>query len=181
MTYRNHYIKGWYSASCGGVTALAKEGLNYHAPEPAYLQSVECPERQFISPAVLNWQHSFTSSEINAALMKAGQKGVGTVTKIQVVQQTKTHRAELVKVTGSAGTVTVNGADLRINIDPIKMRSIWLTGLTVSRGVVTMKGRGFGHGVGLCQWGAYALAKLGKTPQQIVKFYYPQTQLEKIW
>ncbi|HRZ15886.1 MAG TPA: sporulation protein SpoIID, partial [Candidatus Omnitrophota bacterium] len=39
-------------------------------------------------------------------------------------------------------------------------------------------GEGWGHGVGLCQWGAYAMAKGGSTYVEILQQYYPGTQLE---
>ena len=47
-------------------------------------------------------------------------------------------------------------------------------------GVYTFSGRGYGHGVGLSQWGAYEMADEGFTYDKILEFYYPGTALEKI-
>lgn len=46
LTYKNRYVKGWYSASCGGLTAHAKEGLGYKGPEPPYISSVTTNEEK---------------------------------------------------------------------------------------------------------------------------------------
>jgi stage II sporulation protein D len=75
----------------------------------------------------------------------------------------------------------VPGADFRIAADPQKMRSIWLTDIKHEGDGITLEGRGFGHGVGLCQWGAHALAKGGKSPEEIIKHYYPKAKVTKLW
>ncbi len=180
MSYNEKYIKGWYSASCGGQTALAKEGLAYKEAEPPYIQSVKCPEAQIIPKDERFWTAAFTSQEVNQALRKVGQKPVGTVQKIDILK--KGHgRAVLVKITGTAGSTTIQGADLRIAMDPVKMRSISFEDIKVADGRTIISGRGFGHGVGLCQWGAYALARQNKSPKDIVHHYYPKVHISKIW
>lgn len=182
LTYKNRYVKGWYSASCGGQTALAKDGLAYKGPEPPYMRSVKCPEEEYIPKDELYWQTTLTGAEINEALRKMNQQDLGTIRKIEVVKRSKSQRATLLKFTGDKGNVNVSGADFRINIGPEKLRSIWVSNeIKNEPDKITLKGRGFGHGVGLCQWGAYALAKKNKSPQDIVKHYYPKAHVSKIW
>ncbi len=180
LTYQGHYIKGWYSASCGGETALAKEGLAYKEPEPPYMESVSCPEAKVIPKSELYWQTTLSSEQINQTLQKLGQKPVGTVQKLEVLQKAH-NRAVMLRFSGSKGTAELPGADFRVNVGPEQMRSIWLTDIAVHNGQVLVKGRGFGHGVGLCQWGANALARQNKSPQDIVKYYYPKAHIDKIW
>lgn len=182
LTYKNRYVKGWYSASCGGQTALAKDGLAYKGPEPPYMRSVKCPEEEHIPKDELYWQTALTGVEINGALQKLNRKDLGTIRKIEVVKRSKSQRATLLKFIGDKGSVKVSGADFRINIGPEKLRSIWISNeIKNEPDKITLKGRGFGHGVGLCQWGAYALAKNNKSPQDIVKHYYPKAHISKIW
>jgi stage II sporulation protein D len=101
---------------------------------------------------------------------------------MEIVKQSKTKRAIRLKFIGNQGNVEVAGGDFRINVGPGKMRSIWISDITENKpGLVMIKGRGFGHGVGLCQWGAYSLAKENKSAKQIVKHYYPKTKIAKIW
>jgi len=182
LTYKNRYVKGWYSASCGGRTALAKEGLDYQGPEPPYIQSVKCPEEEHTPKDELYWQATLTSADISKALKNMNQKDIGTVKAMEIVKRSKNQRATLIKFTGDKGAVEVSGADFRVNVGPEKLRSIWISDeIKNGPGKITVKGRGFGHGVGLCQWGAYTLAKRNKSPQDIVKHYYPKAKVSKIW
>lgn len=182
LTYKNRYVKGWYSASCGGQTTLAREGLAYKGPEPPYIRSVKCPEEKVIPKNELFWQTTLTSTEINEALKKLNQPDLGTVKGMKILKRSKSQRATLLKFTGDKGTANVSGADFRINVGPEKLRSIWISNeIKNEPGKITVKGRGFGHGVGLCQWGSYALAKENKSPKEIVKHYYPKAHVSKIW
>jgi stage II sporulation protein D len=46
---------------------------------------------------------------------------------------------------------------------------------------LVLAGKGFGHGVGLCQWGARLLAEQGKSPEEIVQFYHKNVEIQKRW
>jgi stage II sporulation protein D len=182
LTYKNRYIKGWYSASCGGVTAYAKEGLDYKGPEPPYIKPVKCPEAQVIPNDELYWQATLTNADVGKVIKQMNLKPIGTVTKMAILKRSATHRATLLKFTGTEGSVTIPGADFRINVGPEKVRSIWISDQIDNKpGSIGIKGRGFGHGVGLCQWGAYALAKNNRSYKAIVMHYYPQADIAKIW
>jgi SpoIID/LytB domain len=181
-TYKNQYIKGWYSASCGGLTNYAREGLAYKDPEPPYIQPVSCPEAKYIPKTELFWEASFSGDEIVNAVKKLNGKTIGRFKALQIAGRSRTKRATLLRIIGDQGTVDVPGGDFRIGVGPEKMRSIWLLdGIENKPGFVKIKGRGFGHGVGLCQWGAYALAKENQPPKKIVHHFYPKTLIVKIW
>jgi stage II sporulation protein D len=182
LIYKNRYIKGWYSASCGGITAYAKEGLAYKGPEPPYMKSVKCPEAEVIPKNELYWQTTLTAADINKALKAMNLKSIGIPTKMEILQRSPTQRATSLKFTGSQGSVTMPGADFRINVGPEKVRSIWISDQIDNKpGSIGVKGRGFGHGVGLCQWGSYALAKNNRSFKAIVLHYYPKADIAKIW
>jgi stage II sporulation protein D len=59
---------------------------------------------------------------------------------------------------------------------------LWSTMFDVSMNSIsiTLTGNGFGHGVGLCQWGAIAMSRNGKNFNEILQHYYPGTQLKKL-
>lgn len=182
LTYKERYIKGWYSASCGGITTYAREGLAYKGPEPPYIQSVKCPEAKYIPETELYWQNTLTSDLTNKALQQLNQKPIGTLEKFTILKRSETQRATLIKLTGSQGSVTVPGADFRVNYGPDKIRSIWISNKIENQsGQVKIAGRGFGHGVGLCQWGAYTLSRDNRSFRAIVKHYYPKAHVSKIW
>lgn len=181
MTYQGKYVKGWFSASCGGKTALAKEGLAYKESEPAYMRSVSCPEEEVIPKEDLFWKNKFTGEEINTALGTLG-KNIGKITRMEVKERSEnSFRATMLKFIGEKGQADVEGADFRIAINPEKMRSIWITDINNETDGIGISGRGFGHGVGLCQWGSYALAKEGKKAEEIIKHYYPEITITEVW
>jgi len=182
LTYKNRYIKGWYSASCGGLTAYAGEGLGYKGPEPPYISSVKSIEEKYTPKEEFYWQTTLTGAAINAALKKMSKPEIGEVRKLEIVKRGRSHRATLLRFTGAKGSVVVGGADFRVSYGPEALRSIWISDDIENRpGAIKVKGRGFGHGVGLSQWGAYAYAKRNWSPRKIVKHFYPKTEVTKIW
>lgn len=182
MRYRGKYVRGWFSASCGGRTTFARVGLALKEPEPPYISSVACPEAKVIPKEEAFWWAGFSGAELAAAAKKATGRTIGPVEEVAAAAKDElTGRTTRLRLRGPGGTVEVAAADLRVALGPERMRSIWLTTLKSEGGKVTMAGRGFGHGVGLCQWGAYALAKEGKDPQEIVRHYYPKVQIVKEW
>ena len=61
------------------------------------------------------------------------------------------------------------------------MRSTFVEEIKISGNKVTMKGSGYGHGVGMCQWGARALAEKGRSAEEIVNYYYRNIKIVKLW
>jgi stage II sporulation protein D len=182
LTYDNKYIKGWYHASSGGLTTSAKDGLAFKGPEPPYISSVHSSEKKYVPQNEIFWKETMTSWAINKALKKMRKPGIGNVQKLEIMKRSKTHRAVLLKFTGDKGTAKVVGAEFRVSYGPEELRSIWISDeIDNQPGAITVKGRGFGHGVGMSQWGAYELAKRNWSPQKIVKHYYPKANVDKIW
>jgi SpoIID/LytB domain protein len=77
-------------------------------------------------------------------------------------------------------TVKMNAYTARNWLDPAKLKSTWFSLNTVGRSVV-FQGRGSGHGVGMCQWGAKRMGEKGFTRDQILSFYYPGARVARIW
>ena len=78
-------------------------------------------------------------------------------------------------------TVTVDPAALRLAIGSMLLRSTWWTSSVVESGQWRVHGRGFGHGVGLSQVGAWQLARDGQSAAAILKHYYIGAGLERRW
>ena len=74
----------------------------------------------------------------------------------------------------------MNAADLRLALGSTKMRSTLLTSLKIENGKVHMAGKGYGHGVGMSQWGAYGMAQEGKSAEQIIKHYFQKVEIAQI-
>ena len=166
----------WFHAHSGGLTARAKEGLDYEKDEPGYTQCVKGMENDEAPSEAAHWQAAFTTEEIVAAMKDVGAK-IENVTGISIGQRGESGRAMTLLVSGRE----VSAPALRIALGSTKMRSCLLESLRVEDGLVKMAGRGYGHGVGMSQWGAYAMAKEGKTAEEIVMHYFKGVTLSKAW
>jgi stage II sporulation protein D len=109
-------------------------------------------------------------------LLRRGSVGVGAVRTIEVTERTASLRATVVTVRGTGGTQRLRGNDFRrvVGYDTLKST---LFAVAIDGDVARFSGRGYGHGVGMCQWGAKGMAEQGATAPQILAFYYPGTTL----
>jgi stage II sporulation protein D len=178
----------YYSSSCGGHTEDAK---NVFGDSFSPLCGVECPYcRSVARPDVFFWPMAQFSKEIVAmALQKKYPqlKEVGDIANISVVKQSDYpdfSRITMVKITGTNGrSELLRGEDLRLTIDPsgTKIRSIACKIAIIDDRVAFLAGRGFGHGVGMCQCGAQGMAMQGKTASEILSYYYPGSKVAKAY
>lgn len=175
--YKDDYIKGWFHSSAAGQTTSAKVGLAFQDAEPPYIMSVDSPDDQ-APEDIKNWSSSFTSSEINNALKKTGNN-IGELNNIEIISKDKTGRAIDFKFSGSSGSAIVKAADYRNQLDPKKLKSTKISKISKTEKGYSFTGSGFGHGVGMSQWGAYAFAKQGKSPEEIVNHYFKDVEIVK--
>jgi len=101
---------------------------------------------------------------------------VGAITAIEVTERTPSLRAASVTLRGTHGSVRVRGNDLRRMVGYETVRST-LFAVAVDGTVARFAGRGYGHGIGMSQWGAKGMAELGYTAERILEYYYPGTTL----
>ena len=166
----------WFHAHSGGLTARAKEGLDYEKDEPGYTQCVKGMENDEAPQEAARWEAAFTMDEVIAAAKDTGVK-VERVESVSIGQRGESGRAKTLLISGKE----VSAPALRIALGSTKMRSCLLESLRVEDNQVKMRGRGYGHGVGMSQWGAYAMAKEGKTAEEIVMHYFAGVTLDKAW
>jgi SpoIID/LytB domain len=175
-TYQGKPIRTWFHASAGGITATAKEGLNFKEAEPPYIQSVPSPDD--LAPAdVQNWTASFGKQAVITALSKMGQN-VTTVDSVEIGQKGPSGRATSLVVNK---TVQVSAPDFRVQIGSTELKSTLLDKVSVDGDKVTFSGKGYGHGVGMSQWGANKMATEGRTPEDIIGHYFKGITVEKRW
>ena len=165
MTYGGKVILAAFHASSGGHTENVED--IWVSPLP-YLRGVVDYDQQ--SP-VFQWTEVFSPEEISTLL--------GTVGKIKTMIPDKTTphgRVITMKVIGDRGINIVTGAKLR---QVLNLRST-LFRVRTTGNAIQVYGRGFGHGLGLSQWGAYSLAKQGVQYPQILGHYYQKAVLSKV-
>lgn len=177
IRWQGKYVKAWFHACCGGKTASAKEGLAYEKEPTPYLSTVADGCMAITTPENKHWEVKLSGQELAQAVKQATGQDPGQVTSVQIIKRGPSGRVESLKV----GNVTISGPALRLAVGSEKMRSMMLEDIQNAGGTFIFKGRGFGHGVGLCQWGAKKMAAEGKQPWSIVKFYYKGVKIEKLW
>jgi stage II sporulation protein D len=176
LTDKGKFVKAWFSAYAGPQTAMAKEGLNFQGAEPPYIKSVKSPGVKDAPPEDKAWSATFSRSELEAAVSELGlQPGNGST--VSVAKRGPSGRAVRINVFGT----DCAGADLRVALGSTRLKSILIDDIKVQGDQVTFTGRGFGHGVGMCQWGAYTLAKEGKKPEDIVRYFFKGVKVEKLY
>ncbi|MDI7246562.1 MAG: SpoIID/LytB domain-containing protein [Bacillota bacterium] len=181
LTHNGKLVDAWFHSNAGGITALAKEGLNFRGPEPPYTVVKKSPDMTSDVPAEDRvWSATFSTAEIEAALNKIGIPVRG-ITGMTIARRGPSGRAQTITIRHSGGDVTIGGNDLRVALDPMRMRSNFITSLEVRDGQVRMSGKGFGHGVGMSQWGAHNMAKAGRRHEEICTYYFKDVRVEKRW
>lgn len=176
ITYQNKPIHAWFHASAGGKTATAQEGLGYQEADPPYIEIVESPDGA--APAdVQNWTEVFSKVECLAALADQ-QPPISSLGSFTIGKQGPSGRAMTFLVNGHT---EISALELRKKLGSTRLKSLLLEEVIVNDTDVRFRGHGYGHGVGLSQWGAYQLAQDGKTAEQIINHYFKQVTLEKRW
>ena len=181
LTEGGKLINAWFHSNAGGKTALAKEGLNYTGPEPPYTVVKDSPDdTEDVPLSDRRWKAEFSIEEIRGALAKIGLS-VSGIRDMTIAERGPSGRAKTIAIHHSGSVTNVGGNDLRGALDPMRMRSNFLTTLEVRDSRVVMEGKGFGHGVGLSQWGAHNMAKAGKRHEQICEHYFKNVKVERRW
>ena len=129
--------------------------------------------------AWVHWTRRFPGEELAAKLRERDASRTGTaVRKVEVLGRGASGRATRVRVTTDAGTVLLTGLEVRFALGlPETLFSVVSGKDRSGAPVFTFYGRGWGHGVGLCQTGAFGMALSGRTAAEILARYYPGTSL----
>jgi stage II sporulation protein D len=178
----------YYSSTCGGHTQNSKDvfGDSYGS-----LIGVRCPYcRKVAKMSFFFWPMAeFDAGQVSEQIIKRYPKlqGLG---KIEAIEPTKVsvydkfRRITSVKLIGENGkTGILRGEDLRLTLDPSgkRIRSAACEILKVGDKFRFYAGRGYGHGVGMCQCGAEGMARKGMRSEEILGYYYPSSKIVRIY
>lgn len=166
MVYGGKVILAVFHSASGGHTENVED--IWTGDSLAYLRGV--PDYDIGAP-VYQWTKTFSAGEIGRRI-----GGVGTVSSMTAERTTPNGRIVTMLVRGSAGSKRVSGPDLR---KVLELRSTLFT-VSKSGGSFQLNGRGFGHGLGMSQWGAHNLAQQGTGYQQILSHYYQNATLSRM-
>jgi stage II sporulation protein D len=173
LTYRGKVIPAYFHATCGGHTEDASRLWDI---DIVPLKGVVCNfcrgSRHF------NWHAVLSLGEIEKKLKEGGFK-IGQLKDIQILGRDASGRITDLRLVSLQEEVKISAKDFRNIIGPNLIRSANFT-VEIADSDAVFEGVGWGHGVGLCQWGAYFMAKQGYNFEQILKYYYPDSEISLI-
>jgi stage II sporulation protein D len=179
----------YYGSSCGGHTENSK---NVFGDSYKTLVGVKCKYcRKVAKKKFFFWPKvEFTTEAISGKLTeryKVLKQKLGSIESIKVSQQSKYRgfaRVTSVELVSSSGKKEyLRGEDFRLALDRTgnKLKSACFR-IKKSRGKYRfLDGRGFGHGVGMCQCGAEGMARAGAKTDKILSYYYPGSKIKKLY
>lgn len=196
LTYHGVVINAPYHSTCGGRTAAASEV--WRTGDEPYLVSVSDripgTDRYYcdISPR-FRWQRTFTRATLRALLDRylkdyaaVSSRGPGAPRSVSVDSHTPSGRVHTLSIVTDRGRYRLQKNDIRFVLRSSDGEILNSTAFTVEDvhdpdgrlSAVVVRGSGYGHGVGMCQWGAIGRARAGQDFRTILRAYYPGTTVQ---
>ena len=175
LKYKGSIFPAFFHANSGGITEDASElwDINLEPLKGGVKSpfSMNSPHYQ--------WRRNFRLKDVQDKLIGRGYQ-IGLIRDIQVIERNKSGRVRKLKITSRDGKEEiVEGKIFRDIIGPNTLRSNKYD-IEMKGWYVDFVGYGWGHGVGMCQWGAYNMALMRYNYRQILSFYYPSSDLVKL-
>lgn len=173
----------YFSSTCGGETSNVSN-LQPVASIPPLAGGVRCTSCTH-GPRYRWDTVVFTRQQVTQKLRAAHPQafaGMGTIERIEPAEVTPAGRVTWLRLYDAGGeAVRMRAAKFRLAMDPGVLRSTWFTIQPTADGFAFCNGRGFGHGVGMCQYGADGLGQAGWNWRQILAHYYPGSHITKAY
>lgn len=173
IMYEGEIIEPLYHSTSGGMT---EDSVNVFANNSPYLKAVKSPYEE--EAPKFKEVKTLTKAEfvkaINSKFPKAKLKENDFLEKIKLVEKTPSGRINKLSING----IIVEGREVR---DIFELNSTNFKFLYDKKvGLMEIETHGYGHGVGMSQWGANGMAKNGNTFEQILKHYYSKVEIKKM-
>lgn len=177
LTYKGQIAKTYYHSTCKGETVPPED---YDKGTASYLQGVKDPYC-IISP-FYKWTASISWKELQQLLANEGVKSA-KISRFEISKRDAYGRAGAITLYGTKTIELNDGQFLQMAGTTFgwgKVLSPFFKIQSQNKDGVLLEGKGLGHGIGFCQWGAKGLAKQGKGFYEILSFYFPRTTLTKL-
>ena len=179
LQYHGKLIDAYYSACCGGVTEAAGEVWPDRRAD--YLSSVNDP--YCVRSEQANWQQTLLLGNIERVLRaRAGKSFRGPLRDVVVESRTVSGRARTLRLVGS-GAQRMDAGEFRYALNRrLGWNTLKSNLYTIERrgDTLAFRGRGLGHGVGLCQAGAEQMGQMGIGFERILAHYFPGVTLASL-
>jgi stage II sporulation protein D len=176
ITYEDAPIPAYYHANSGGHTEDVKDV--WGGSSQPYLRSIDDPFGK--DGSRYEWSARLSLDEIRRMLASSGIDLPGQIYRIDAAGVSPSNRVTQLLITYQGGAVALSGNTFRLALDPLyTIKSTMFTVRQVD-GTMEFVGYGSGHGVGLSQESAKAMAEKGFDFQLILGYFYPGTEISKV-
>ncbi len=174
LVYEGKVFPAYFHSTCGGHTqdALRLWGIDL---EP--LKGVRCPWCRW-SP-YYRWRKRLSAKTILNALKKRGYAHIRRIDDVREGARDASGRLEYVRIRSGKDWFDMSSEDFRSAVGKSVLKS---SNFRIKKYpfFYLFNGHGWGHGVGMCQWGAFGLSLKGRNAAKILEYYYPGTKVEKL-
>ena len=180
LTYRGEPIVAYYHSTCGGITAAPEDVWARKIP---YITSVkDTPHHRGKNFFCKNsphfkWEKKIEKEKFLRKLLVSTGKSDARYVTIRLSINRRTHRVKEVIVDTDKGREVISGSRFR---NLFGLKSSWFS-IEKKGNYYIIKGRGYGHGTGMCQWGAREMAKRRYNFKKILKHYYPRSHIRRLY
>lgn len=174
LIYDGNIFPAYYHATCAGRTEDASNLWNVDLP---VLKGAECG--YCMNSKHYKWNLDIPLWLITNTLKNKGYI-IGNIVSVGVLSTNASGRVDKIEIKDDREiAIILTGKDFRQIFDPNKVRSTKFK-ITSNKNMIMLNGMGWGHGVGMCQWGAYGMSRKGKKAEEILSHYYPGSQISTI-
>lgn len=172
LTFKGKIFPAFFHATCAGHT---EDVGQVWKDDLAPLKGVRCP--YCLNSPHYRWVKNFRSKTVQEKLNANGHH-LGLIKDIAIISRNLSGRIKELRISTRDGvSVMISGKDFRNIVGPNEIRSNDYE-ISMSGYYFNLYGHGWGHGVGLCQWGAFGMAQKRFKFDEILSFYYPGTKVE---
>ncbi|MCH7526534.1 MAG: SpoIID/LytB domain-containing protein [Planctomycetes bacterium] len=175
----------YYSSCCGGMTQDVANSNRDEVDVPPLAGGVRCEYCKIAPAQTYRWKPvRLSKREITTRLVARypEMKDLHRLERLEVVRRTKSGRPTRFRLVGSNGrTRSIIAEDFRLAVGSRVLRSTDFKIDHERNSILFTDGHGFGHGMGLCQWGMQGMALKGHRAPEILKFYYPSMHLTRAY
>ncbi|MDP8253201.1 MAG: SpoIID/LytB domain-containing protein [Candidatus Kaelpia aquatica] len=173
LMYGGNVLPTFYHSTCGGHTDDVKHLWKMETPP---LGGVSCDFCRYSKH--YRWDKKIKVKDFKAAFSKSGYN-LNNIDKIFVKERYGNDYVKTIEIFADSKEYLISAKEFRsiLGADIIRSR---LFALDKIDGVISIRGYGWGHGIGLCQWGAYGMSKKGYDFREILEYYYPGSEIKKI-
>ncbi len=172
LTVDKSVLPAYFSANCGGHTRSNQEAFGESPLDP--LKGVLCQHCSWSKD--YRWSTRISSQELS----RITEIALPQIKSVAISKGPGSGYTNTIRLRTDSGTTKISPKRFRARLGNRRIKSDWVTGIDLGQNSLVIGGRGFGHGVGLCQNGASGMARHGHSAFEILNHYYPGARIRQV-